>query len=59
MEKKEIQDTLIEKARKKHKIIKPCGERASLYECFTYHPDKVVFWFNSEDNSTRVLVHNL
>jgi hypothetical protein len=56
---KEIQDALIEKARKEYRNIKPCGKRASLHECFTYHSDKIVFWFNDEDNSTRVLVHNL
>jgi hypothetical protein len=56
--KKEIQEALIEKARKEHKNIKPCGTKESLEDCFTYDLDKVLFWFNVEDDTTRVLMHD-
>jgi hypothetical protein len=55
---KEIQKALIEKAIKEHKNIKPCGNRPSLDDCFTYHADKIVLWFNVEEH-TKVLVHRL
>ena len=49
---------LIEKARKTYKRIYPCGARSSLSECFTPIDNgrKVVFWFNTQDNNTHVLV---
>lgn len=56
--KEEVQKALIEKAIKKHKNIKPCGNRPSLNDCFTYHADKIVLWYNVEEH-TKVLVHRL
>jgi hypothetical protein len=49
---------LIKKAKKTYKQIYPCGARSSLSDCFTAIDDgrKVVFWFNTEDESTHVLV---
>jgi len=57
--KEEIQNGLIEKALKEYKKIEPCRPKKSFEECFTYLPDKVIFWFNVEDNSTKVFIHDL
>ncbi len=50
-----IKKTMIKKAKCRFKKILPCGERRSLDECFTVEKDKVLFWFNTEDESTHVL----
>ena len=49
---------LIREARKTYKQIYPCGARSSLAECFTAADNgrKLVFWFNTRDNNTHVLV---
>lgn len=54
----DLQNQLIEKARKQYGKIFPCGEKADLFDCFTYEETigKIVFWFNvAGDNSTRAL----
>lgn len=48
-------NALIEKARMKYKRIFPCGDKKSLSECFTKEEDELIFWFNTEDDSTRVV----
>ena len=49
---------LIKQAKKAYKQIYPCGARSSLSDCFTAidNGKKIVFWFNTEDNNTHVLV---
>jgi len=49
---------LIRKAKKAYKQIYPCGAKSSFYDCFTAIEDgkKIVFWFNTEDDNTHVLV---
>ena len=54
MSKREIQ--LIKKAKEQYKKIFPCEGKDSLSECFTSHEDKVFFWFNTEDQSTHLVV---
>lgn len=46
---------LIKKAKSKYKRIFPCGDKKTLSECFTEEDDELIFWFNTEDDSTRVL----
>jgi len=50
-----IKKTMIKKAKNRFKRILPCGRRRKLDECFTVENDKVLFWFNTEDESTHVL----
>jgi hypothetical protein len=52
----EIKYHMIEKARKKYCRIFPCAARATLDDCFTIENDRILFWFNTEDQSTRLLV---
>jgi len=54
----ELQNQLIEKAKKEHGEIFPCGEKKTIQECFTYEETlgKLVLWFNvAADRSTRAL----
>lgn len=49
---------LIKKARQTYSKISPCGTKTSLFDCFTIieNGKKLVFWFNTPDNSTHVMV---
>lgn len=46
---------LIEKAKLKYKRIFPCGDKKHFSECFTKEENEVIFWFNTEDDTTRVV----
>jgi hypothetical protein len=50
-----IKKTMIKKAKSRFKKVLPCGQRRNLDECFTVEKDKVLFWFNTEDESTHVI----
>jgi hypothetical protein len=52
----EIETLMISQAAKKYNKIFPCQHKETFDECFTRHEDKVFFWFNTEDQSTHVLV---
>jgi hypothetical protein len=47
---------MIRQALDEHREIFPCGGRVGLGECFTIHREKVLFWFNTRDDSTHVLM---
>lgn len=47
---------LIRRARGEHGRIEPCASRHSLEECFSQEGQDLMFWFNTADGSTRVLV---
>ena len=47
---------LIKQAITKYKRIFPCGEKRRLSECFTREGNELIFWFNTEDRTTRVMV---
>lgn len=46
---------LIEQARRQYKQIYPCHSRRDFADCFTTENNRLMFWFNCEDRSTRVL----
>lgn len=50
---------LIRKALRAYKRIYPCGTRNSFSECFTFQDDNLLFWFDTEDHSTHLLVENI
>jgi hypothetical protein len=54
-----ICEDLIEQAVAKYRTIYPCGLKKSLAECFTLQNNRVVFWFNTEDQSTHMLMREL
>ena len=50
-----VKKAMIQQAIKKYRQIYPCGVRKDLGDCFTIMDDRVVFWFNTSDNSTHLL----
>jgi hypothetical protein len=52
----EMQEQLIERARKTYKRIFPCASRRSFDECFTIFGRKFCFWFDTDDGSTHMVV---
>ena len=50
---------IVEKARRQYKQIYPCHSRQDLGDCFTMENNRIMFWFNCEDRSTRVLTAEL
>lgn len=55
----ELKEKLINKAQSLYGKIKPCGKRESFDECFTIYHDKILFWFNGSDDSTKILSETL
>lgn len=50
-----LKKELIESAMRQHNRIFPCGNRNSVEEGFTIEGKLLLFWFNTEDNSTHLL----
>ena len=49
--------TLISKAFALYTEIFPCRHKDTLYDCFTTdHKNQLVFWFNTAEGSTRILI---
>lgn len=55
----QMQRNLIQQARQTYKNIYPCAFKHSLEECFTVVGNQYVFWFNTDDNSTRIVACEL
>jgi hypothetical protein len=51
----EIRHSLIRKATRQYRKIRPCAHKAELNECFTVEDKQVLFWFNTEDESTHMI----
>ena len=50
---------LIRKAIRAHKKIFPCGTKSTFADCFTLQGDQVLFWFDTEDRSTHLVMANV
>ncbi|MDD5675197.1 MAG: hypothetical protein PHC61_13595 [Chitinivibrionales bacterium] len=55
----ELREELILKAQEIYQQIFPCSSKSSLEECFTVMGKKYLFWFNTADASTHVLMAEL
>ena len=55
----EIKQILINRAKSKFKQIHPCSTKEKLRDCFTVEGDKMIFWFNTEDETTHILTQDL
>lgn len=51
----QAKSAMIKEARRTYKNIFPCSNRKSLADCFTVEGDLLLFWFNTEDNSTHLI----
>jgi hypothetical protein len=54
-----IKKTLINRAKMQFKQIYPCSTKKRLKECFTVEEDKMIFWFNTEDETTHIIIQDL
>jgi hypothetical protein len=52
----ELEKNLVRKACEKHATIYPCGPQKRFEQCFTREKEKVYFWFNTEDESTHIVM---
>ncbi|MBD3320564.1 MAG: hypothetical protein GF350_05645 [Chitinivibrionales bacterium] len=50
-----LRQRLINQAKRKYRRIYPCTPKPTLAECFTFHNNKLLFWFNTEDHTTHVM----
>jgi hypothetical protein len=55
----ELKRALIEKAEKKFKKIKPCLTHADFSNSFTVDEGRIIFWFNTEEDTTRILTSKI
>lgn len=51
----ELKQKLIERALSEYEQIFPCGSATLFDDCFTTTADKLLFWFNTKDESTHLL----
>jgi hypothetical protein len=49
-------EELLKRALALHGKIEPTRTRKTLEECFTTEDSKLIFWFNDETGTTKVLV---
>jgi hypothetical protein len=52
----DLEKALMSKASEMHKKIYPCSSMRQFEQCFTRDRGKVCFWYNTEDQSTHLLV---
>jgi len=55
----ELKSHLINKARERYRSIYPCHPKEDINECFTVEENKLLLWFNTEDNSTHLVSREL
>jgi hypothetical protein len=58
-EREQLKRDMIAEAMEKYKNIFPTQSKTSLNECFTAESGKLLFWFNTEDESTHVITRNI
>jgi hypothetical protein len=54
-----LKEKLIRKAIGVHKKIFPCKGKSRIDECFTVEGQKIIFWFNTEDENTHILFEKI
>jgi hypothetical protein len=55
----EIYRRIVLKAVKRHIKIFPCSNRKNFQECFTLYDDKLLFWYNTIDGNTHLLMQSI
>ncbi len=50
-----LKKQLIDNAIKQYNRIFPCAPYKEFDECFTEEKNRIIFWFNTEDNSTHAI----
>lgn len=54
-----LKKRMITEAQNQHREIYPCGGFGSLSDCFTVEAGRVLFWFNTKDNSTHAIMESV
>ena len=52
----EVKEALVSQAKEVYKDIKPCKGSDFNDDSFTVYNNKLVFWFNVENKSTKILM---
>ncbi|MGM0443969.1 MAG: hypothetical protein ACQEQV_07270 [Fibrobacterota bacterium] len=52
----EVKNRLIREAVETYKLVRPCGGKGSLEECFSREGDRLMLWFNTHDESTHIVM---
>lgn len=55
----ELKYEMISEATQSFAAIYPCGDKKTLEDCFTMNGDQLLFWFNTEDQSTHIITKPL
>jgi hypothetical protein len=55
----DIKEKMIQKALGVHKKIFPCKGKTHINDCFTVEGQKIIFWFNTEDENTHILFEKI
>jgi hypothetical protein len=55
----ELKYEMISEATQNFATIYPCGNKKTLEDCFTMNGDQLLFWFNTEDQSTHIITKPL
>jgi len=55
----DLEERLVIRASEMHSKIFPCAARKEFAQCFTKDRGKLCFWYNTEDQSTHLLVADL
>jgi hypothetical protein len=55
----ELKQKMILRAKKQYKQIHPCTSKKSFRDCFTVEKDRMIFWFNTADETTHILMQEL
>lgn len=55
----EIRERMIQRAMMQYGAICPLQDKASFSDCFTCENRTLIFWFNTEDQSTRLIAEKI
>lgn len=55
----ELKLHMIKQAQELFQEIHPCSNKSELVECFTTEGNVLMFWFNTNDQSTHVMTTQL
>ena len=55
----DLKQQMINEAKVKYDDIRPLGNKERLEDCFTTHDDNLLFWFNINSNTTRLLTRQI
>ena len=51
----ELKERMIHQALQKFERIYPCAKSGNFADCFTQIDDRLLFWFNTDDESTHLI----